>query len=638
VSTTRDPAIPDRLAAVWDMRPGILGWLGAVNHKQIGRRYIVTALTFFVIGGVQALFMRIQLGRPEASLLSPELYNELMTMHGTTMMFLFAVPITEAVSIYLAPLMLGARDMPLPRLNAFGYWAYLFGGVFVYVSFLVGEVPDGGWFAYPPLTGPEARPGLNLDFWLLGVTFIEIAGIVAAIELAILVFRTRAPGIALSRIPLFIWSALVTAIMVIFAFPPLVAASLMLELDRKHLTFFYDPGGGGDPVLWQHLFWWFGHPEVYIILLPAIGAISMIVPTFARRRLVGYPLVAAATVAIGIVSFGLWAHHMYAVGLPLAALSFFAAGSLVIAIPSGVQVFAWIATLWASPKVHWATPMYWVVGALVTFVAGGITGVMIAIVPFDWQAHDTYFIVAHFHYVILGGVVFPLFAGFHYWLPKVVGRMPSERWGKLGFWLTFVGFHLTFFIQHVVGLIGMPRRVYTFPSGLGWELHNLVSTVGAVVLAVGFAVAIATLVVGAIRGPAAGPNPWGAGSLEWATHSPPAPYNFQHLPTAATPDPLWDEAPEEVTAEQAAFLATLSDPDASERRIGVTTLLDANPEHITTLPTHSLWPLALAVSVSILLFAVLVDALVVGVVGVGATIACLFGWGWDRQDRSHLDA
>jgi cytochrome c oxidase subunit I+III len=637
VSTTRDPVIPDRLAAVWDMRPGILGWLGAVNHKQVGRRYIVTALAFFVIGGIQAVVLRVQLGAPDAGVISPELYNQLFTMHGTTMMFLFAVPITEAVSIYLAPLMLGARDMPLPRLNAFGYWAYLFGGLFVYASFFVGEVPDGGWFAYPPLTGPEARPGLNLDFWLLGVTFIEIAGIVAAIELAILIFRTRAPGIALSRIPLFIWASLVTAIMVIFAFPPLVAASLMLELDRKHLTFFYDPGGGGDPVLWQHLFWWFGHPEVYIILLPAIGVISMIIPTFARRRLVGYPLVAAATVAIGIVSFGLWAHHMYAVGLPLAALSFFAAGSLVIAIPSGVQVFAWIATLWASPKIVWATPMHWVAGALVTFVAGGITGVMIAIVPFDWQVHDTYFIVAHFHYVIFGGVVFPLFAGFHYWLPKVVGRMPSERWGKVGFWITLVGFHVTFFGQHILGLIGMPRRVYTFPAGLGWELHNLISTVGAVVLAVGFAVAMGTLVVGALRGPAAGPNPWGSGSLEWATQSPPAPYNFQHLPIADSPDPLWDEPPPEPDAPaHAAYHEILADPDADERRIAVTTLLDANPEHITTLPTHSLWPLGLAAAVSLLLFAVLVDALVVGVVGAGATIVCLFGWGFDRQDESHV--
>jgi cytochrome c oxidase subunit I+III len=626
-----------QLPRTWDTRPGLLGWLGAVNHKQIGKRYLVTAMAFFVIGGIQAVLLRAQLGTPESSLLSPEVYNQLFTMHGTTMMFLFAVPVTEAFAIYLAPLMVGARDMPLPRLNAMGYWIYLFGGIFVYASFATGHVPDGGWFAYPPLTGPEARPGLNLDFWLLGVTFIEIAGIVAAIELAILVFRTRAPGMTLNRIPLFVWGSMTTAIMVIFAFPPLVVASLMLELDRKALTVFYDPVAG-DPILWQHLFWWFGHPEVYIILLPSIGMVSMIIPTFARTRILGYPLIVAATVAIGIVSFGLWAHHMYATGLPTAALAFFTAGSLAIAIPSGIQVFAWIGTMWKG-RIRWELPMYWVVSFLVTFTMGGLTGVMVAVVPFDWQAHDTYFVVAHFHYVIIGGVVFPLLGGFHYWLPKITGRLPSRRWGLVGFWTTTVAFHVTFFVQHIVGLIGMPRRVWTFPAGIGWEPYNLVSTVGAFALATGFTITLATLLAGIWRGPAAGPNPWEAGTLEWATTSPPPPHNFDHLAFVTSTDPLWDGVDVfDPPQEHRAFADSFNEPSATRRRIAVTTMLDAAPEHLTTLPAHSLWPLGTALAMSVALLGVLVDGVPLGVVGAIGTVVCLFGWGWSRQDAEREPA
>jgi hypothetical protein len=397
-----------------------------VNHKQVGQRFIATAFVFFLVGGVQSLFMRYQLGSPESTFLDPETYNQLFTMHGTTMMFLFAVPIGEAFGIYFVPLMLGARDMPFPRLNAFGYWAYLFGGIFLYSSFLAGSVPDSGWYAYPPLSGPEYSPRSNLDFWLLGVTFVEVSGVIAAFEIVVLILRFRAPGMAISRMPLFVWSLLVTATMILVAFPPLIMGTVLLELDRKVGTGFYDPAVGGDPMLWQHIFWWFGHPEVYIILLPAIGIVSAILPVFTRTRIVGYTFIAAATVAIGILSFGVWVHHMFTTGINLLGLTFFTAGSLLITIPGGVQIFAFIATLWRGRPVF-KPPLLHVIGFLVVFVFGGLSGVMVASVPFDWQAHDTYFVVAHFHYVLIGGVLFPVLAGLTYWrvLAALRGLQPD---------------------------------------------------------------------------------------------------------------------------------------------------------------------------------------------------------------------
>ena len=625
----------DRMERVWATRPGFIGWLGAVNHKQIGTRYIVTALIFFAVGGLLSVLMRIQLGGPDAGVVSPEVYNQLFTMHGTTMLFLFAVPVTEAVAMYFAPLLIGTRDMPLPRLNAFGYWVYLFGGVFLYSSMLTGQVPDSGWFAYVPLTGPEYSPGLNLDFWLLGVTFVEIAGVIAAIELIALVLKCRAPGMTASRIPVAVWASLVTGVMVVFAFPPLIAGSIMLELDRKAGTLIYDATAGGDPLLWQHIFWWFGHPEVYIILLPAIGVLSVIVPTFARTKLVGYTLVVASTVAIGIISFGLWVHHMYATGLPLLALSFFAAGSFVIAIPSGIQVFAWIATMWKG-RVTWAAPMLWTAGAIFTFVGGGITGVMVAAVPFNWQAHDSYFVVGHFHYIIMGGVVLPIFAGLYYWVPKMSGRLYSTKQAAAAFWTTLVGVHVTFFPHHIVGLIGMPRRIYTYLPGLGWEVHNLISTVGAIASAIGFAWALGVVLHGAWRGPPAGPNPFGGGTLEWACASPPPPYNFRRLPVVADHDPLWRPV-EEVPPRLVALQERLSEPANDRREILITSVLDAEPQRIITLPAHSLRPLLLAVIIAAGLFGVLIDAyalaIISAVVGVGAVVAFV----WSRDDEPPAD-
>jgi cytochrome c oxidase subunit I+III len=622
----------DVLAKAWDTKPGLIGWLGAVNHKQVGKRYIVTALIFFAIGGVQAVLLRLQLGSAESSLIPPDVYNELFTMHGTTMMFLFAVPITEAVGIYFGPLIVGARDMPFPRINAFGYWAYLFGGIFLYTSLANGTVPDGGWFAYTPLTSSEYTPTASMDYWLLGVTFVEIAGIVAAMEIATLFLKCRAPGMALSRMPLFAWAQLTTAIMVLFAFPPLVGGSLMLELERKLGWVFYNPSGGGDPELWQHIFWWFGHPEVYIIALPSFGILSMIIPTFARTRIVGYAYIATATVAIGIVSFGLWAHHMYASGIPLLALSYFAAGSFVIAIPSGVQVFAWIATIWRG-DVRWDTPMLWTVGAIITFIAGGVTGVMVASVPFDWQAHDTYFVVAHLHYVLMGGVVFPIFAGAHYWAPKITGRLPNETWGKVGFWMVMVGMNVAFFIQHVVGLLGMPRRVYTYPAGLDWTVYNAISTVGAVILAIGFAITILTLVAGFFVGRPAGSNPWGSGTLEWAATSPPSGYNFRRVPFVSTLDPLWEqERIDQPTRGHEELADVLVDIEHPRRELLLTSIFDAEPERVVTLPSHSLWPLWLALSMALLLVSALIDQVPGIVIGAVLIVASLIGWSWSRED------
>ncbi|MGH7718615.1 MAG: cbb3-type cytochrome c oxidase subunit I, partial [Gemmatimonadaceae bacterium] len=398
---------------VWDQPRGFFGIFRTIDNIPIAVRYMVTSFAFFLIGGALALLMRIQLGTPENTFLDAETYNQIFTMHGTTMMFLFVIPFLEAFANYLIPLLNGTRDLPFPRLTALSYWTYLFGGLFIYSSFLFGLAPDGGWFAYVPLTGKEYSPGLNMDFWDIGLSVAEVAAIGAAAEMIVGILRTRAPGMSLNRMPLFSWAMLVTSFMIIFAFTPLVVGTAMLELDRKELTRFFDPEYGGEPLLWQHIFWVFGHPEVYIMFVPAVGIVSQVVQTFSRRPLMSYTLMVLAIIATGFISFGLWVHHMFATGLSAVAMGFFAAASMVIAIPNGVQVFGWIATIWAG-RPAWRTPLLFVVGFLIIFVAGGVTGVMVAAVPFDWLAHDTYFVVAHFHYVLIGGVVFPLFAGLYY--------------------------------------------------------------------------------------------------------------------------------------------------------------------------------------------------------------------------------
>ncbi|MDB5560274.1 MAG: cytochrome c oxidase, subunit, partial [Enterovirga sp.] len=521
----RDTALDDaelrrRLAKTWGSASGIIGRLSTVDHKIIGRRYVVTCFIFLFLAGISALVMRWQLAQPEGRVVGPDLYNQLFTMHGSTMMFLFAVPIGEAMAIYLVPLMVGTRNIAFPRLNAFSYYVFLFGGIFVWLAFMLNIGPDVGWFAYVPLSGPEYSPGKRADVWAQMITFTEIAALCVSIEIIVTVLKQRAPGMSLDRIPLFVWAMLVTAVMTVFAMPAIMFASTTLILDRLVGTQFYNPAEGGDALLWQHLFWFFGHPEVYIIFIPGTGMVSAIVVAFGRRVAFGYLALVLALVATGFLGFGLWVHHMFATGLPQLGASFFTASSMLIALPSGLQIFCWIATLWDGKPVF-RTPLLFVIGFFFIFVLGGMSGIMVASVPIDTQVHDTYFVVAHFHYVLIGGAVFPLLGAIYFWFPKFTGRMMSERVGVWNFWLAFIGFNVAFFPMHILGVQGMPRRVYTYTADMGWANLNLVSTLGSLLFFISFVLFLGNVLWSRRHGAVAGDNPWDAGTLEWATSSPP---------------------------------------------------------------------------------------------------------------------
>jgi cytochrome c oxidase subunit I+III len=615
-----------QLETTWGNPPGLVGWLSEIDHKAIARRFIVTAFAFFALAGILAALMRVQLARPENGFLNPDLYNQVFTMHGTTMMFLFAVPVVLAFGIYMVPLMVGAQAIALPRLLAYGYWMFLFGGIFLYVMFLANVGPDAGWFTYPPLAGPEFGYGKRADVWAQLITFTEVSALVVATCLICTILKLRTPGMSLNRMPLFVWAMLITSFMVIFAMPAVMVSSTCLILDRLLSTHFYNQAEGGDPLLWQHLFWFFGHPEVYIIFLPALGMMSEIVGTFSRRRVFGYLVMVLSMASTAFIGFGVWVHHMFATGLPQLGQSFFTAASMMIVVPTGLQIFGWIATIWTARRLQITVPFLYAASFFFVFIIGGLTGVMLASVPLDRQVHDTYFVVAHLHYVLIGGSLFPLLGAIVYWFPKMTGRLMDVRLGKLSFWLLFVGFNLTFFPMHLLGLEGMPRRIYTYPASMGWQTMNLLATIGAGIIFLSLAVYLANVVVSLRSGLAASSNPWEGSTLEWATSSPPPPYNFFPQPAVASGEPLWHG---ELIPPVIVGLA------ADKRQVLVTGLLDAGPDHRYKMPGPSLWPLLTAICTSIMFIWSIFQA--TGFIwGAIPTFLCLVGWFWPTEGKERL--
>jgi len=628
------PRPPGELAALERAWAPPRGWrrLSAVNNSQIGLFYIATAMLFFVLAGVLGLLLRAQLALPGNTLLGPQAYNQVFTMHGTVMMFLFAVPVVEAIAVYLLPAMLGARDLPFPRLSAYAFWAYAIGGLAFFCTLFFGAAPDGGWFMYPPLTGAEHSPGIGADFWLLGIGFIEISAIAGAIELLIGILFTRAPGMTLSRMPVFAWAMLVVALMIVFAFPAVIAGTTLLELERAFDWPFFIAARGGDPLLWQHLFWFFGHPEVYIIFLPAAGLVSMMIPTLAGTPLLGYRAVVVALVAVGVISFALWAHHMFTAGLGHWQVLLVSAASLAVAVPTAMQVFAWLATL-ARGRLRYDGAALFVLAFLFIFVFGGLTGVMVAVLPFDWQVHDTHFIVAHLHYVLIGGVVFPVFAALLHWAPLVNGHALSETVARWSFGLMFGGFHLAFFPMHIAGLQGMPRRIYTYDDGLGWTLWNLLSSVGAFVFAAGVLLFLADALRTWCRPERPGNNPWHAGTLEWL---PLAEHGMRSIPQVDSREPLWSRPA--LAAEVAAGQHWLPGSVTGGRETLATSARLAQPRHLLVLPGDGWLPLLAGLGTAgfflLLTVKLTVAAWLMAALGVGATLVWL--WGSDRASGHTL--
>jgi cytochrome c oxidase subunit 1/cytochrome c oxidase subunit I+III len=581
-----DSEVAHHLEEMWKTEPGIKGFLGTVDHKEIGKRYLVTAFAFLALGGIQALIMRLQLAQPDQQLLSPERYNQLYTVHGLTMIFLYALPVLSGFSNFLWPLILGSRDMAFPRLNAFSYWVYLFSGVFIYTAFFVGHTPDAGWFNYTPYTGRQYDPGLGIDIYALGMVLFGISTTVGSVNFIVTVLRCKAPGMSINRVPILTWGTLTASVGNLFAVPSVSLAFFMLWTDRRLGTHFFDPAGGGHPLLWQHLFWIFGHPWVYAIVLPAMGIVSDTLPLYCRRPLVGYTPVALSTILTMFIGFGVWVHHMFATGLPPLALSFFGAASIVIVLPSAVAVFAWIATIFTGRPVF-TTAFLFYAGFVFLFTVGGVSGFMTAAVPLDWQLTDTYFVVAHLHYVLIGINVFPVVGGLYTWFPKMTGKLLNERLGKWNFWLMFIGFNLGFFPMHLLGMLGMPRRIYTYPSGLGWGTNNLIVSIGAFLFALGVLLFVVNVVRSRRHGADAGPNPWDGASLEWATPSPPPSFNFVSIPTVASRHPLWEErigeGPERSHLRGGMLL------DQGRETIG-TSALDAEPQVILKMPEDSQAP------------------------------------------------
>jgi cytochrome c oxidase subunit 1 len=597
---------------------GLWSWITTVDHKRIGILYGVSAFVFFLIGGLEALIIRLQLATSNATVVGAETFNALFTMHGTTMVFLAIMPFSAAFFNYLTPLMIGARDVAFPRLNALSYWVFLLGGLFINASFLVGAPPDGGWFGYTSLTLRQYSPGMNIDFWVLGLQVLGASSVMAGVNFIVTILNMRAPGLTLMRMPVFVWMTLTVQFLIVLAFPPITIGLVFLMFDRFFGTHFYDVAAGGDLHLWQHLFWIFGHPEVYILILPAFGIVSEVLPTFSRKPLFGAPVVIYSGILIGFFGFGVWSHHMFAAGMGPVADAAFAIGTMLIAIPTGVKIFNWLGTLWGG-SIRPTVALHYAVGLIALFTIGGLSGVMHASPPVDLQQTDTYFVVAHFHYVLIGGSLFGLLAGAYYWWPKITGRFLDERLGKLQFWIIFVGFNLAFFPQHYLGAIGMPRRIFTYGPGRGWEFWNLMSTIGAF----GIAVSILLFMINAIRslrrGPVAGPDPWDGRTLEWRTSSPPPPHNFDAIPPVYGRDTFWREK-------------------HGDRRGRKPTPLPPRPDpHGIHLPAPSAWPLVMAVGVVMAAAGALIH---VAVVVAGALVLVVGGWAFaleHHRNPAHVD-
>ncbi len=621
-----------RLEAMFEGEGGITGWFSTVDHKVIGIRYIVTAFAFLILGGLEALIMRVQLAQPNGKLLTPEQYDQLFTMHGLSMIFLYASPVLTGFSNYLWPLMLGSRDMAFPRLNAFSYWVFIAAGLFIYAGFITGNGPDDGWFNYVPYASAKYSPGVNIDIYALGLILLGISTTAGAANFVVTFLRTRAPGMSINRVPILVWGTLTASVANLLAVPSVSLAFFLLWMDRRFHTHFYD-AAGGQPLLWQHLFWMFGHPWVYAIVLPAMGMVSDALPVFCRRPLVGYTAVALSTVGTMALGFGVWVHHMFATGIPNLSLALFGAASLVITIPSAVAVFAWVATLWTGRPVV-TTAFLFFASMIVLFVIGGVSGVMTGSVPVDWQLTDTYFIVAHIHYVLIGINVFPVVGGIYYWFPKMTGRLLDERLGRWNFWTMFVGFNAGFLPMHTLGLLGMPRRVYSYPANMGWDTQNLIVSLGSGLFAIGVLLLLVNVVVSLKRGGWAGADPWGAPTLEWSVPSPAPVYNFAVIPIIASRHPLWEEALGETDGRSSLEAGLLL--DRGRETIG-TSAFDAEPNLILELPGDSLAPVSLTLGLTcVAAGATLAWWWLVGVGGF-VVFAALLNWLWPRRRHVGLD-
>jgi cytochrome c oxidase subunit 1 len=599
---------------------GFWSWVTTVDHKRIGILYGITAFAFFVVGGSEALLLRLQLAQPEQEVVSAAVYNELFTMHGVTMVFLVVMPLSAAFFNYLIPLMIGARDVAFPRLNAYSYWAFLFGGVFIYSSFFLGGAPNGGWFGYAP--NSVLDPTRGMTFYSLGLIITGIASTVSAINLAVTVINMRAPGMTLFRMPVFVWMGLVVQLLLAFSLPIITVGLTELFFDRRFHTHFFDPAAGGDPLLWQHLFWLFGHPEVYILILPAMGIVSEVLPVFARKPLFGYQFVVFSGIAIGFIGFGVWAHHMFATGLGPVANTAFGISTMIIAVPTGVKIFNWLGTLWRG-DIRFATPMLFALGFIAMFVIGGLSGVTHAVVPHDYQQTDTYYIVAHFHYVLFGGAIFGLFAGIYYWWPKVFGRFLNERIGRINFWIMLIGFNLTFGPMHILGLQGMPRRIHSYPASLGLGFWNLVATAGAFLIALSVLVFLVNAVASFRRPAEMAADPWDARTLEWLTTSPPPEHNFDEIPVVHSLDELWHRKYAETRGGRVVPVPAGGAGDEHEAVADDSAGHGAG--HAIHMPSPSYWPVVAALGLPIIAYGLIFNMWLVGL-GVVVVLVGFYGW------------